>query len=324
MKDLAISLPAQGRDLTPLLEQAAQFLEAAKAGSTRRAYASDLRDFAAFCDAHDLPYLPSRAEVVALYISDLAARVTVATIQRRLSAITYAHREAGFESPASPRSNFILREVLSGIRRTLGTAQQGADPLLAEAVKQIAAACPATLLGARDRALVLLGFSGAFRTNEVATILRVEDLTFTPRQLYIRLRRSKTDQEQAGRTVVIGSGENEETCPVRALRAWLEAGGIRAGPVFRAVDRHGHIGATALSTRSVSKILKGAAERAGIDPRNISGHSLRVGMVTTAALEGVEEREIALTTAHKSSRMVRRYIRDAALGRANMTARLGL
>ena len=214
--------------------------------------------------------------------------------------------------------------MLNGIRRTRGTAQHGADPLPADAVKRIAAACPDTLLGTRDRALVLCRFSGAFRRSELTQILEVGDLTFTAQGLYIRLPRSKTDQEQAGRTVVIGLGEHEESCPVHTLRAWLDAAGIESGPVFRAVDLKGRVSATALHPRSISKILKRAAERAGIDPSKVSGHSLRAGMATTAAIHGAEEREIARTTGHKTSAMVRRYIRDGELLRSNMTARLGL
>lgn len=324
MKELVLSLSA-GRDLEPLLARAAQFLHAAKAVSTRRAYASDFRDFAAFCAAHALPFLPSSPETVALYMTHLATQVTVATIRRRLAAITYAHREAGYpDSPASTRKHFIVREVRGGIARTRGSAQHGADPLLGGEVKRIAAACPNTLLGARNKALTLLGFSGAFRRSEIATILEVCDLTFTEQGLSVRLPRSKTDQEQAGRMVAIGFGEHEVSCPVRALRTWLDDAGLTEGPVFRGVDRHGRVAATALSTRSVSKILKRAAARAGIDPERVSGHSLRAGMATTAAIEGAEEREIALTTGHKSGEMVRRYIRDAELFRENMTARLGL
>lgn len=282
------------------------------------------RDFAAFCKTHLLPYLPSTPETVILYISQLAARVTVATIKRRLAAINYVHREAGYPSPASTRDYFVIRGVLNGIRRMCGTALHGADPLGRDAVKRIASACPDALLGIRDRALVLLGFSGAFRRSELTRILEVADLTFTPQGLYIRLPRSKTDQEQAGRTIAIGMGDHEGSCPVRALRAWLNRAGIESGPVFRAVDHQGRPSVSALHPRSISKILKRAAARAGLDPRNISGHSLRAGMATTAATHGAAERDIARTTGHKTAAMVQRYIRDGELLRSNMTVRLGL
>lgn len=325
MNDSAISPAPRGTGLDALTEQAARFMRAAKASSTRQAYAADLTDFRRFTDRHSLSYLPSTPETVAIYIADLASRLSVSTIRRRMAAITSAHRQAGYaDSPASPRRNFVVREVLAGIKRTLGTAQHGADPLLAGDIRRVVAATPENLLGLRDRALILVGYSGAFRRSELASILEVEDLTFSECGLYIRMRRSKTDQEQQGRTLAVPVGEHRETCPVRALRAWLETAGITSGAVFRAVDRHGKVATHALSPRSVAKILKRAAARAGIDAAAIAGHSLRAGMATQAALNGAQERDIAKTTGHRSTAMVRRYIRDADPFRNNASARLGL
>lgn len=240
-----------------------------------------------------------------------------------MSAITNAHKEAGFpNSPASPQQNYVVREVLAGIKRSLGTAQHGVDPLLVDDIRRIVGAVPANFLGLRDRALVLVGFSGAFRRSELTTLLEVADLDFTDDALYIRMRRSKTDQEGQGRTVAMPAGEHPESCPIHALKTWLDAAGITSGPVFRSVNRHGQVAEHALSPRSVSKILKRAAMRAGIDSASIAGHSLRAGMVTQAAINGVEERDIAKTTGHHSVGMVRRYIRD---GRAfGATGQLGL
>jgi site-specific recombinase XerD len=213
---------------------------------------------------------------------------------------------------------------MAGIKRTLGTAQRGSAPLLTCDIRRIVAATPNNLLGLRDRALVLLGFSGAFRRSELASILEFEDLAFTDSGLSIKLRHSKTDQEGQGRTVAIPRGEHPETCPIRALRSWLEAAVVNSGPVFRSVDRHGHIAAHALSPRSIAKILKCAATRAGINPASIAGHSLRAGMATQAALSGSNEREIARTTGHHSESMVRRYIRVADPFQAIGATRLGL
>jgi integrase len=244
-------------------------------------------------------------------LADLATRLSVSTIRRRMAAITNAHKEAGLpNSPASPRQHYVVREVLAGIKRSLGTAQHGVDPLLADDIRKIVAAVPGNLLGLRDRALMLIGFSGAFRRSELASGLEVEDLTFSATGLYIRVCRSKTDQEGQGRSVAIPFGESPETCPVRALRAWLDEARITAGQVFRAVNRHGYVAAHVLSSRSVAKILKRAATRAGINAASIAGHSLRAGMVTQAALNGADERDIAKTTGHHSVTMVRRYIRD--------------
>jgi hypothetical protein len=164
----------------------------------------------------------------------------------------------------------------------------------------------------------------AFRRSELASILEVEDLAFTEGGLDIRLRRSKTDQGMQGRNVAVPMGEHPETCPVRALRSWLEAAAITSGPIFRSVDRHGHVAAHALSPRSIAKILKCAATRAGIDATLIAGHSLRAGMATQAALNGSNEREIARTTGHHSDEMVKRYIRLADPFQAIGATQLGL
>lgn len=159
--------------------------------------------------------------------------------------LTYTHRDAGHaQSSASPRNNFIVREVLNGIRRTRGTAQHGADPLLADAVKRIAAACPDTLLGPATVPSYFADFRERSAGAKSPRIVEIDDLTFTPQGLYITLPRSKTDQEQAGRTVAIGLSEHEESCPVRALRMWIEAAEIKSGPVFRAVDLKGRVSAT--------------------------------------------------------------------------------
>jgi len=324
MQAIEVCLRAPCPALESLAAQAAQYLEAARASSTRKSYAADIRDFEAFCTAYGLPFLPSTPETVALYLTHLASRAAVSTCRRRLAAITYVHRQKGLDSPATPRKHFVLREVLAGITRTIGVCEQGARPILADAIRQIIGACPESLLGARDRALLLLGFAAGARANELVSILEVQDLTFANPGLYIRLRWSKNDQQKAGRTIAVPLGEHPETCPVSALRSWLAAAGITEGPVFRAVSRHGKISPHALSARAVSMILKKAAQRAGIDPSQISPHGLRAGMVTQAAINGAEERDIAKISGHRSIAVLRRYVRDANLFRNNASARLGL
>jgi site-specific recombinase XerD len=162
----------------------------------------------------------------------------------------------------------------------------------------------ASLAGVRDRALLLLGFAGAFRRSELVA-LDVADLSFTARGVEVTIRRSKTDQEGAGRVVAIPLGSQAETCPVRSLRAWLEAAGIEAGSIFRAVNRWGRVGGR-LADRDVACTVKRAAERAGLDPAAFSGHSLRAGLATSAALAGKSDRAIMATTGHKSRAMVDR------------------
>jgi site-specific recombinase XerD len=310
--------------LESLVAQAAQYFEAARATSTRKSYASDFRDFESFCTAYGLPFLPSTPETVALYLTHLASRAAVSTCRRRLAAITYVHRQKGYDSPATPRKHFVLREVLAGITRTIGVTQYGAEPILRDTIRQIVDACPENLLGTRDRALVLLGFATGSRRSELASILEIGDLTFTEQGLYMRMRRSKTDQEKVGRTIAVPFGENPKTDPVKTLRAWLYEAGITDGPVLRAVSRHGKVSPHALSTRAVSVILKTAAERAGLDSARVSPHGLRAGMVTQAAINGAEEHDIAKVSGHRSTAVLRRYVRDANLFRNSASTRLGL
>jgi site-specific recombinase XerD len=325
MHALQISLPTQNSDLKALVAEATEFLDAAKAKSTRRAYESDVRSFRAFCTQNSLPFLPSTPTAVALYIARLAATLSVSTIKRRMAAITDLHAGAGFaDSPATPRKHYVVRDVLAGIKRLRGAAPRGADPILGDAIRRITAACPATMLGLRDRALVLLGFAAGSRRSELASIFEVRDLTFTEQGVYILIRHSKADPLGADpRTIAIPFGEHSETCPILALRRWLEAAKLKSGAIFRAVDRHGNVSRTPLCPRSIAKILKRSVERAGMDPQNVSPHGLRAGMATTAAIDGASEREIARITGHRSS-VVRRYIRDADLFRNNASARLGL
>jgi len=331
MQELQSSLCAPGPDLAGLIARAESFYKAAKAPATIKAFESDLASFRSFTTCNNLPYLPSTVETVVLYVSSLAAAdppMAYATIRRRLSSISFAHRRRGLESPAVPRKHFVLREVLAGIRRTLGTAQHGATPILGDQIRSIVAASPNTLLGTRNRALVLFGFAAGSRASELASILEVGDLSLTADgDLYILLRRSKIDQDQAGRDFVVARGQHPETCPVRAIQAWIEVAAIgeSGGPLFRSVTRHGKLrGDAPLSRRSVSKILKAAAVRAGLDPGKISPHGLRAGMCTTAALAGATEMEIASLSGHRSVATVRRYVRAADVLRRNASSRLGL
>jgi integrase len=182
---------------------------------------------------------------------------------------------------------------------------------------------PESLLGERDRALLLVCFAGAFRRSELVS-LDVADVSFTRDGLVIRLRRSKTDQEGEGRTIGIPYGSRPMTCPVRALKEWLDFSGITAGPLFRPVNRHGQVLATRLSDRGVARVVQRAAAAAGLDPTDVAGHSLRAGLATSAAAAGVSERAIMAQTGHKSLPMVRRYIRDGSLFIENAAAGVGL
>jgi len=306
--------------LVAVREQARDYAHHAKSPNTRRAYRADWADFSAWCRAHDRTPLPAAPETVALYLADAAARCKTSTLARRLSAIAQAHQVAGHPSPTKDQS---VRAVAAGIRRAKGTAQQGKAPMVTADVRRMVDALPATLMGRRDRALLLLGFAGAFRRSELVA-LDVADVAERPEGLAVTIRRSKTDQEGAGRVVGIPYGSHYESCPVRALRAWLASAGIAHGPLFQAIDRHGNLLPGRLSPQGVARAVKRAAVAAKLDPAKYAGHSLRAGLATAAAEAGVSERAIMAQTGHKSLPMVRKYIRSGSIFRENAAAEVGL
>jgi len=185
------------------------------------------------------------------------------------------------------------------------------------------ATLPNNMIGTRDKALLLLGFAGAFRRSEIASLM-VEDLTFSRDGITVLLRRSKTDQEGEGRKIGIPYGSNIDTCPVRAIEDWLQASSITTGPLFRSVNKGGKVQASPLCDKAIALIVKRTAEAAGLNPADYGGHSLRAGLATSAAMAGVEERVIMKQTGHRSVNMVRKYIRDGSLFRENAAAKIGL
>ena len=302
-------------------ERLRTYLKASKAANTITAYRSDWSHFAAWCEAHGLKPLPASPETVALYLSALAETHKPATLTRRVSALKANHEAAGYQSPTGSR---LVSETLAGIRRTKHTAQRRARALTVEDVKAIASDhLPPGPLGQRDRALLLVGFAGAFRRSELVGI-DVEHIEFVSDGMTVTLPRSKTDQEGEGRVVAIDSGQQEATCPVRALRVWLKVANVTGGPVFRRVDRHGNIGDGRLSTKAVAMMVKKYAAALGRDPSAYSGHSLRAGFATAAAGAGLQDRDIMERTGHKSLSMVAVYVRDANRFRCKATAALGL
>jgi integrase len=310
-----------GADIVPpSLEQAREFARQSKAENTLRGYRADWREFCAWCEGHGVRALPAAPESVASYIAECAGRLKVGSIQRRLNAIAEAHKAMGAESPTGAG---IVRATLKGIRRTLGTAAVQKAPTLTDDIRAMVDATDAGLIGERDRALILLGFAGAFRRSELVG-LDIEDCAFGKDGLTVTLQRSKTDQEGTGRKIGIPYGSNPETCPVRTLQAWIEQAGFASGPLFRSINRHRRVQPGRLSGIDVARVVKKLATRAGLDPANYAGHSLRAGHATSAAIAGASERSIMNQTGHRSVQMVRRYIRDGSLFRENSAGKLGL
>jgi integrase len=217
----------------------------------------------------------------------------------------------------------MVRNTLKGIKRTSGTAAVQKAPTLIDDVRAMVDATDSELTGTRDRALILLGFAGAFRRSELVG-LNLEDCVFSKEGLTVTLRRSKTDQQGAGRKIGIPYGSNPETCPVRTVQEWIEVASLTTGPLFRSINRHGQVQPSGLSGIDVARVVKKLAERAGLDATNYAGHSLRAGHATSAAIAGASERSIMNQTGHRSVQMVRRYIRDGSLFRENSAGKLGL
>jgi len=313
--DRADSLPP-----SPPLDQVREFIRASKADSTVRGYRSDWKEFCSWCGAHGVCALPAMPEAVASYIAECASRLKVGSIQRRLNAITEAHKAIGHDSPTH---SAIVTNTMKGIRRMLGTAPAQKAPALTDDIRAMVDTADTGLIGLRDRALILLGFAGAFRRSELVS-LDVGDCGFGKDGLTVLLRRSKTDQSGEGRKIGIPYGSNPDTCPVRVLQDWLAQAGVADGPVFRPLNRHGQIQPERLTPGQVARIVKKLAERAGLDPAKYAGHSLRAGHATSAAVAGASERSIMNQTGHRSVQMVRRYIRDGNLFRENSGGKLGL
>lgn len=277
-----------------------EYIRAALSENSRRAYRADLDQFLAWGGA-----VPASPEMVARYLAAHAGHHAIATLARRLVSIGKAHTTQGHPSPVD---SDLVRATLRGIRHTHGSAQRQVAPAEKEDVLSMVAGLTG-IKGIRDKALLLLGFAGAFRRSELVG-LTVADIEHAKQGLIIQLRFSKTDQEGRGRKVAIPFGRGV-VCPVLALQEWLAVSGISEGAVFRGVNRQSVISASALTSQVVALVVKERAIAVGLDPDRYAGHSLRAGLVTSAAKLGVSSWKIRQQTGHKSDAMLARYIRDA-------------
>jgi site-specific recombinase XerD len=300
----ATNLPAA---LGPDLEAAIDLAKAEKAISTRKAYGTDFRIFKAWCESRGVSALPAAPETVASYLAAHASTSKASTLGRRIAAVRYAHKLAGLETPTDAEG---VKATMRGIRRTFGGARNKKAPAVAGKMHTMVAATPEGLAGIRDRALLLIGFAGAFRRSELVA-LDVEDIEESETGLLLTLRRGKTDQEGIGRTIAIPRGD--VACPVRALRAWLEAADIQTGAIFRPIDKAGTVRARRLTCRSVANFIKAFAARVGLDASKFSGHSLRAGFLTSAAASGASIFKMMDQSGHRSVETLRGYVRDAEL-----------
>lgn len=327
--------PLELLDAVPLTEAESEYVEAARAANTLRGYRSDWNEFASWCTQHDRAPLPAAASTITGYLSDLAkAGAKVGTMSRRLSALKFVHQ---LNNLPDPTANARVVAVWEGIRRTHGAPPDQAAPLMPPELFDVLAACPTTktwktrgrvpepdLAGARDKALLLVGFVGALRRSELAALL-TEHLDEHPNGLVLALPRSKTNQRGAdSELVVLPRGGNPERCPVTALQAWLDLAGISAGPVFQGVTKANTPSGRALNPESINVLVQNAIARAGIDPLPYSAHSLRAGFITYAHLRGASDRAIAHQSRHRSLATLGGYIRINNAWTDNAATTLGL
>lgn len=274
------------------------YIVAALADNSRRAYLGDLQDFVQFGGS-----VPSTPQTLAAYIAARAEIHSPHTITRRVVGISRAHTSQGLPDPAKTD---LVRVVLRGVRRTHGKPQRQAAPLLKQDLLSLLPLMTGTK-GIRDRALILLGFAAALRRSEVVA-LDYTDLQFVSEGLVVSLRKSKTDQEGEGRKIAVPTGRTS-VCAVKAVQHWLEHAEIRSGAIFKSVSRGGSVNAKRLTAQSVSLVIKHYAQAAGLPASDFSGHSLRSGLVTSAAQAGASMAKLKEQTGHKSDAMLYRYIR---------------
>ena len=305
-------------DIKVLKEETLLNLKSSKAINTVRAYKSDFNDFGLFCAQNGFKSLPSEPKIVSLYLTHLSTKeAKMSTLKRRLVSIGVIHKLKGYY--LDTKHPAIIENIM-GIKRRKGSIQNSKKPILISYLKEIINVIDEEnkqeIKKFRDRTIILIGFSGGFRRNEIVS-LDCEDLDFVPEGLKINIKRSKTDQFGEGFTKALPYFERSQYCPVVSLKNWLEISKITSGPVFRRFVKGSKLSKNRLTDQTVALLIKRYLNMAGIDSKNYSGHSLRSGFVTSAAESGVEERNIMAMTGHKSTEMVRRYIKEANLFKNN-------
>jgi site-specific recombinase XerD len=304
-------------NIKTLYEETLNNLKLSKANNTLRAYKSDFKDFGGFCAKHGFDSLPTEPKIVALYLTNLSKTSKISTLRRRLVSISMVHKLKGhYLDTKHP----IIIENLMGIKRLMGSFQKGKKPLLINHLKLIVDVINQQKIDeikkARDKSIILIGFGGGFRRTELISIDH-EDLEFVSEGLKITLRRSKTDQFGEGMIKGLPYFTNENYCPVINLRKWLELSNIKSGPIFRRFNKGSSLTSNRLTDQTVVLLIKSYLNLAGIENSNYSGHSLRSGFATVAAESGADERSIMAMTGHKTTQMVRRYIKEANIFKNN-------
>ena len=305
-------------DIKALQDETLLNLQSSKANNTIRAYKSDFTDFGIFCAKNGFNSLPSEPKIVSLYLTYLSTKeAKMSTLKRRLVSIGVIHKLKGHY--LDTKHPAIIENIM-GIKRRKGSIQKAKKPILINNLKKIINVIDQQskeeIKKLRDRSIILIGFSGGFRRNEIVS-LDFDDLDFVEEGLKINIKRSKTDQFGEGFTKALPYFDSSQYCPVVSLKKWIEISKIKSGPVFRRFVKGSKLSENRLTDQTVALLIKEYLNLAGIDSKNYSGHSLRSGFATSAADSGVEERSIMAMTGHKSTEMVRRYIKEANLFKNN-------
>ena len=300
-------------------------LKSSKAHNTIRAYKSDFNDFGLFCAQNGFKSLPSEPKIVSLYLTHLSSKnVKMSTLKRRVVSIGVIHKLKGHYLDTKHPS---IIENIMGIKRRKGSIQKGKKPLLINSLKLLINVIDESsneeIKKLRDRSIILIGFSGGFRRNEIVS-LDYDDLDFVTEGVKINLKRSKTDQFGEGSVKGLPYFDNSQYCPVITLKKWIEASNIDSGPLFRRFTKGSKLTESRLTDQTVALLIKKYLKLEGLDSKNYSGHSLRSGFATSAAESGAEERSIMAMTGHKSNEMVRRYIKEANLFKNNALNKIKL
>ena len=305
-------------DIKALQEETLLNLQSSKASNTVRAYKSDFKDFTLFCLQNSLKSLPSEPKIISLYLTYLSTKdLKMSTLKRRLVSIGVIHRLKGYYLDTKHPS---IIENIMGIKRRKGSIQRGKKPILISYLKEIIDVIDKQniedIKKLRDRSIILIGFSGGFRRNEIIS-LDYDDLDFVKEGLKIQIKRSKTDQFGQGLTKALPYFDNSTYCPVVSLKNWIDISKIDSDALFRRFLKGSRLSEHRLTDQTVALLIKQYLELGGIDSKNYSGHSLRSGFATSAAESGAEERNIMAMTGHKSTEMVRRYIKEGNLFKNN-------
>ena len=305
-------------DIKALQEETLLNLKNSKANNTIRAYKSDFNDFGLFCVQNGFKSLPSEPKVVSLYLTQLSTKdAKMSTLKRRIVSIGVIHKLKGYY--LDTKHPAIIENIM-GIKRRKGSIQKAKKPILINSLKIIIDVIDQLnkqeIKKFRDRSIILIGFSGGFRRNEIVS-LDYDDLDFVPEGLKINIKRSKTDQFGEGLIKALPYFDSSKYCPVVSLKKLIEISKINSGPVFRRFVKGSKLSKNRLTDQTVALLIKKYLNLAGIDSKNYSGHSLRSGFATSAAESGAEERNIMAMTGHKSTEMVRRYIKEANLFKNN-------